>query len=305
MPEQQQPQKEQRQPRRSRAAAPSARRQVIGSMLRSYREAHGYKLEDAALVLECDRSKVSRIETGERAIRPKELRELLAEYGADPAVAEGMAALARPAGGEDGWWTGYAGVLRDPYLELVAVEAAASAVTAYAPAQVPELLQAPGYAAAAAAADASIPEEYEAAVAAAALARQQVTLHERGTRLDVVIGEATLRHQAGDGAVMPGQLGHLAGLAGGCRHVTLRLLPFTAGLPSAGGAGGFCVLRFGPAPNVGLVHVAGPDGGVCLGDAHAAAGYLRAFSRLQALALSPERTARRLRELAGNQVEDA
>jgi len=38
-------------------------------------------LNDAARVLECDRSKVSRIETGERGIRVKELRELMNEYG--------------------------------------------------------------------------------------------------------------------------------------------------------------------------------------------------------------------------------
>src|ERR1700678_4403104 len=41
----------------------------------------GYTLADAARMLECDRSKVSRIETGQRGIRGKELRELLAESG--------------------------------------------------------------------------------------------------------------------------------------------------------------------------------------------------------------------------------
>ena len=52
------------------------RRRLVGGALRRYREHMGYALEDAARVLDCDRSKISRIETGQRGIRPKELREL-------------------------------------------------------------------------------------------------------------------------------------------------------------------------------------------------------------------------------------
>ena len=46
-----------------------ARRRLVGTALRRYRENVGYALEDAAKVLECDRSKISRIETGQRGIR--------------------------------------------------------------------------------------------------------------------------------------------------------------------------------------------------------------------------------------------
>jgi hypothetical protein len=66
------------------AQAPSARRVLVGSVLRGYREAARYRLDDAARILECDPSKISRIETGQRGIRAKELRELLTEYDADP-----------------------------------------------------------------------------------------------------------------------------------------------------------------------------------------------------------------------------
>jgi hypothetical protein len=96
-----------------------------------------------------------------------------------------------------------------------------------------------------------VPEEWEAAVAAAVLARQCATLDERGTRLDVVIGEAALHQQAGNTAVLSGQLCHLAALAGHHRRVTIRLLPFASRLSPAGGMGGFSVLRFGPAVDLG------------------------------------------------------
>jgi transcriptional regulator with XRE-family HTH domain len=278
--------------------ATSSRQRLVGSCLREYRESAGFELDDAARILDCDRSKVSRIETGQRSIRAKELRELLAEYGAEPAVEEALVALARSRRDGVGWWTEYASVLRDPYLEFVAAEAVASSIIVYAPVQVPELLQVPGYVRAAAAADASVPEEWEAAAAGAVLARQRVILHERATRLEVIIGEAVLRQQVGDATVMHAQVTHLAELVGGCRHVTIRLLPFDLDLPPAGGAGGFSVLGFGPVPAFGLVHVTGPDGGLCPDAPHAAIGYLRAFSHLQAIALSPEFTANRLLRLA-------
>ena len=278
----------------------SAPQRLVGWCLRDYRESAGYELAEAARILDCHRTKISRIETGQRGIHPKELRELLAEYGADPAVVEALAALARPHRHGDGWWTEYASVLPDPYLEFAAAETTATAIMTYAPVQVPELLQTPAYASAAAIADASVPEEWEAAVAATVLARQRATLDERRTRLDVVLSEAALHQQTGDTAVLSTQLRHLVELAGHRRHVTIRLLPFASRLSPAGGTGGFSVLRFGPAVAFGLAYVAGPDGGLFPTDPHAAIGYLRAFDHLAALALSPEATTRRLHELAGN-----
>src|SRR5947199_10718002 len=60
---------------------PPVRRRLVGGALRRYRENVGYALEDAARVLECDRSKLSRIQTGERGVRPEGLRELLRGHG--------------------------------------------------------------------------------------------------------------------------------------------------------------------------------------------------------------------------------
>jgi transcriptional regulator with XRE-family HTH domain len=75
--------------------ATSARQRLVGSCLREYRESAGYDLGDAARIVACHQSRISRIETGQRSIRAKELRELLAEYGADAAVEEALVTLAR------------------------------------------------------------------------------------------------------------------------------------------------------------------------------------------------------------------
>src|SRR5260370_40175403 len=77
---------------------PPVRRRLVGGALRRYRENVGYVLEDAARVLECDRSKMSRIETAQRGIRPKELRELLTEYGGPAREQAALLALASRGG---------------------------------------------------------------------------------------------------------------------------------------------------------------------------------------------------------------
>ena len=43
-------------------------RRLVGAVLRRYRERLGFRLADAAGILECNASKISRIETGERGV---------------------------------------------------------------------------------------------------------------------------------------------------------------------------------------------------------------------------------------------
>ena len=90
----------------------------------------GYALEDAARVLECDRSKISRIETGQRGIRPKELRELLTEYGVPASEQLALVSIASR-GGQHSWWHPYAAALSDAYLDYVIMESAASEIMTY------------------------------------------------------------------------------------------------------------------------------------------------------------------------------
>src|SRR5258705_7427464 len=109
---------------------PPVRRRLVGGALRRYRENVGYVLEDAARVLECDRSKISRIETGQRGIRPKELRELLTEYGVPEQEQHTLTAIAQ-AGGRGGWQRHGGDALPSPYREYLALEQAASDIFIY------------------------------------------------------------------------------------------------------------------------------------------------------------------------------
>ena len=112
--------------------APPVRRRLVGGALRRYRENLGYTLDDAARILECDRSKISRIETGQRGIRGKELRELLAEYGIGDEQQKILTALAAPRGAF-GWHRDYADVLPGAWQDYLILEASATRISAYEP----------------------------------------------------------------------------------------------------------------------------------------------------------------------------
>jgi transcriptional regulator with XRE-family HTH domain len=150
----------------------STQRQLVGSALRRYRANVGYALEDAAKVLDCDRSKISRVETGQRGIRPKELRELLTEYGVCGAEQDVLSQIARTA--RRSWWQEYDSAA--PWLcrEWLAMESAATEIMIWDGLHIPDLLQTPAYAAAVAdACPALTSQEARDLAVALTMARQQ------------------------------------------------------------------------------------------------------------------------------------
>ena len=273
------------------------RRRLVGGALRRYRENVGYALEDAARVLECDRSKISRIETGQRGIRPKELRELLTEYGVPANEQLALVAIASRSG-QHCWWRPFADTMSDAYLDYVILESAASEIMTYEAQLVPDLLQTDEYARAIAAAEPGYltDQQRQDAVAAKAARRQAVLSGSR--RLSVVLGEGVLHQVVGGEDVLAGQIGHLARLSEGAPALTLQVLPFSAGAHAAVGSGSLAILRFPDAPSLGVVCLEALSGGVYLESQVDVARYIRAFALLRAAALSPADSARLLRGLA-------
>lgn len=270
----------------------SIRQRLVGSSLRRYRESLGYGLGVPARILECHPSKISRIETGQRGIRPKELRELLTEYGVDVAAQDVLTTIARRPG-DPGRRYDYDRVLGSAYSEFLEIEKAASAIFIYAPVQVPRLLHTPDYARTIIAADPNIPEQARAILATAEIARQRAILHERRTSLTVVIGEAAVRQLAGLTEVTRGQLRHLAEVSASCPEVSIRIQPFRAA-EHAGSGTGFSVLQFSQLPLLGLVHIDGPAGGVWLDTPAAVAAYTTTFARIELSSLTEQKSATRL-----------
>ncbi len=271
------------------------RRRLVGGALRRYRENMGYALEDAARVLECDRSKISRIETGQRGIRPKELRELLTEYGVPGGEQAALVAIASR-GGQRGWWQPYADVLPGPYLDYVIMESAAAEIMTYEAQVIPDLLQTEEYARAIAAAEPgyATDQQREEALAARATRRQVVLGASAERRMSVILGEAALHQAVGGPGVMAGQIRHLVRLIDDLPGLTLQVLPFTAGAHAAAGSASLAILRFPDAPGLGVVYLEALSGGVYLESQEDIARYIRAFALLRAAALNAAESARLL-----------
>jgi transcriptional regulator with XRE-family HTH domain len=292
---------------------PPVRRRLLGSALREYRENLGFALDEAALILNCDRSKISRIETGERGIRTQELQDLLTEYGVPAAEQEALLAVAHR-GRESGWWLDYRDVLPPAAQDYVIMEIAATEILCYEATQVPDLLQTPDYMRAVAAADARYTTgEQRAHATEAKLNRQRIVVAGRAPDLDVVITEGALRQMVGAPRVMREQLGRLAALAdtgyadglpdrdvpeAGRSRISLRVLPFAAGAHAAAGCGSMTLLRFAAAPRIGVIHVAALSGGVSLEGREEVARYLGTFAQLRSAALPAPRSAHLIRAMA-------
>ena len=280
---------------------PPVRRRLVGAALRRYREGLGYRLDDAARVLECDRSKISRIESGQRGIRARDLRDLLTEYGVGEQEQRTLTAIAQSPRA-CGWWQPYTDVLPSGWLDYLIAETAASQIQAYQPQLVPDLLQTPEYARAIIGADPAVPAGAYDLFLEAMLTRQQVILGERQTELAVVIGEAALHQVVGGTGVIDAQLAHLAEISGSYPQITIQVLPFAAGAPPAGGHGPLSILRFADVQSLGVVHLPGPGGGICLDSTPDVASHARAFTLLRASALTPAVTAQLLREIGQRPV---
>lgn len=289
--------------------APPVRRRLVGKALRRYRERLGYTLEDAARILDCDRSKISRIETAERGIARGDLEKLLAGYGITGGQQAILGELADPRGAF-GWYRDYADVLPDAIRDYAILEVAASKIAGYEAQRVPVLLQTPRYARALAQAGSPVAGEmaWDRATAAV-LARQRAILGarqpgvypgERQPTVHLVIGQAALHQQVGSPEVMDEQLRVLARAAAANNTITVQILPFEAGAHMAAGDGSVEIVQFSEAEGLGLAHIGGIGGGASLEGSDDLAAYLQAFDQLRAFAHSPAQSALLLSGLAGD-----
>jgi transcriptional regulator with XRE-family HTH domain len=276
---------------------PPVRRRLLGASLRRLREEAGYALDDAARILECDRSKISRMETGQRGIRPKELRELLSEYGVEQRRADALLAIARQAN-QTGWWQSYSHVLDDAYQDFISLEASAQAISTYEAQLVPGLLQTEDYARAIAAASlvAETQEEREQYVQAR-LTRQQILIRDAPFQFWAILSEGALRQLVGGPRVMQAQLHYLMEVGSGRPNVNLQVLPFAVGAHAAT-SGPFVIMRFSEAPDLGVVYLEGQTGGIYLESVGDVARYTLSFEHLRASALSTAATVRLIEEVA-------
>jgi len=280
--------------------APPVRRRVLGAALRRFREQAGCTLDDAARILDCDRSKISRIENGQRGIRATELEDLLAEYGVDEPRRGALLTVARQPR-QGGWWQSHSHVRDDTHHGFIGLGGADTTICAYEAHLLPGLLQTGGYARAIAAAS-LVDEghgEHEQFVQARLAQQHVLTRAHHPLQFWAVLSEGALRQMVGGRDVMRTQLRHLIDISDRQRNVSLQVLPFSAGAHAAT-SGPFVIIKFPDAPDLAVVYLEGQTGGIYLHGGDEVARYTRAFEHLRATALSTGATMRLIEEIAAD-----
>ncbi|MGW6534100.1 helix-turn-helix domain-containing protein [Streptomyces venezuelae] len=232
----------------------TAQRLELGLQLRQLREncglgdrGGGLTRRQAAQGLRISEASLQRIEAGALNFRNVgDLRKLLDKYNVtDTVVIESLINLNRESGNQD-WLTQYRGLMPAGMPGFVGLEPEARAMKAYHPTVVYGLLQTERYARATHEAHKPIEEyttEFIRSSVELRMRRQEVLTREYPVKLHVILGEAALRHVAGDADVMREQYGRIEELSG-WSHVTVQVLPFRRSYRSTND---FVLLDFGNA----------------------------------------------------------
>ena len=276
---------------------PTVRRRRLGSELRRLREAHSFKLEDAADRLGLAPSTLSRIETGKAPTRTAYLMTMFDMYGVvDPVQRQVLTDMARD-GHRKGWWARYDDVLPTGFDIYVGLEAEASALRVFEDQVVHGLLQTEPYAriGMSAVRTQQSARQIDRAVELR-VQRQEALTRDDPLKLWLILNEAVIRRAVGGVDVMYGQLVHLV-KASEWPSVTLQVLPLSSGAhPALNGP--FCILEFPERTDPDVVYTEGVAGHAYLERDSDVRACAEAFDLLRAAALSPADSAEMISQVA-------
>ncbi|MFG2234856.1 helix-turn-helix domain-containing protein [Streptomyces sp. NPDC048723] len=268
---------------------PTVRRRRLGLELRRLRLACGLTSTQVAERLLISQPKISHLENGRRAIKPRDVRDLCSLYQVtDPQVVDSLMRMATEAD-RQGWWVACGEV---PYAVYIGLETEAASLRSYEPLVIPGLLQTPAYARAVI--EETIPQATGEQVAArleVRLRRQHRAHHPaRPFRLWVVLDESALRRVVGGPEIMREQLEYLNHLSTQ-PHITVQVLPHDVGA-HPGVSGQFSILDFADAPGAGTVYLERFTSDLYLEKRSDVRLFSAMYDRLQAQALNPDGTRR-------------
>ena len=219
-------------------------RRQLGRYLRDLRGKARLTVRSAASALEWSEAKIWRIETGQTSLRSLDVEAMCKVYGAPAEMTEALMGLAKETKGR-GWWHAYGDVIPEGFNLYIGLEEAASELSWYTSELVPGLLQTEDYARTLI--QAGNPglgnEEIEGHVHVR-IARQGLLTRVTATpTVQVALNEAVLHRPVGSREVMAGQLERLVE-ATNYPNVSVRVVPFSAGLHHGLMSGPFVMMRF-------------------------------------------------------------
>jgi transcriptional regulator with XRE-family HTH domain len=205
-------------------------RRQLGRYLRELRSRERLTVKAAAEKLEWSEAKMWRIETGQTSLRSLDVEAMCKIYAAPADLTEALMGLARETKAFDVY---------------IGLEEAASQLAWYESELVPGLLQTEDYARTLIAADnPGVDQEEINRRVHVRMARQPLIRRVTAPlRLQVALNEGILRRAVGGPRTMAEQLGRLAEVSE-LPNVSLRVIPFSAGLHPGLMSGPFVILRF-------------------------------------------------------------
>ena len=277
--------------------SPTARRRRLAAALRQMREGRQLSCADAGKAVGWSESKISRIETGRVGVRQPDLERLLDLYDVDAEARTALLTLGRQAT-HRGWWHSYADALPAYFEDYVGLEDGAKSLATYQNQLVHGLMQTPDYAAAVlrAAQPAATNDEVERQLAARTT-RQALLTAASPLQVWAVLDEAVLRRPVGGTAIMQAQLMRIQEIAA-LPNVTLQVLPFDTGAHASMGTS-FELLQFPEAGDTSIVYIEDQTSSQYLEAAADIERYTLVFDHLRAAALSPQRSAEFISQVAG------
>ncbi|APU17086.1 MULTISPECIES: helix-turn-helix domain-containing protein [Actinoalloteichus] len=267
-------------------------RRQLGAELNRLRKAAGKQQKDAAAVLECDSSVISRMEGGGRPLKRLEVDALLDLYGVPAEARPEIYDLAQVARQRQPRRM-HSDVMPGAFRRLSDHEAFASEIYYSEGEIIPGLLQTEDYARALirvsrAAIGADDPIEVENLVQFR-MERQELLTREDAPRLWFVIGEAALRRPLGSRTILLNQIRRLLLVIENQRTVTIQVAPLSiADHPMLGDS--MAIFRFGAKAPDTVYQSTFIEGGVYLKADEDIAACIHAFDRLRAVALGPDQS---------------
>lgn len=275
-------------------------RRQLGRYLRDLRGQARFTVRAAAAALEWSEAKIWRIETGQTSMRSLDVEQMCRVYGAPADLTASLMALAKETKTK-GWWHAYGDVIPEGFDVYIGLEEAASQLHQYSGTLVPGLLQTPEYARSLIRLDnQEVSEEEIERRVQIRVKRQSLLTRSTPPTMNVALSEAALRSPVGGADVMAGQLERLAEV-NKLGNVSVRVMPFAAGLNYGMLSGSFVMLRFpegGAASEPTTVYVEGYTGALYLDKPREVGRFEQAFRSIWEMALSEPESTRFFRQVA-------
>jgi transcriptional regulator with XRE-family HTH domain len=273
-------------------------RRWLGAELVRLRTIAGLTQRAVAAELGCSVAKVSYLESGDRAVKARELEDVLFDLYEVPPEQRGRYLGAARAASQQGWWDRWGDEdLPEAERRYLGIEDGATRLRAFLPSIVHGLLQTPDYTTGILRAYKFLPEARIARLVDLRRVRQSVLTREDPLEAHLMFDEAAVIRQVGGPATMQDQLLHIANMAEQLENLTVQIVPFRVG-PHGAYFGPFSILEFPWDDDSGLVYVEGLVEARYLQARADVYEYSTLFERLTELALPPNESTAMLRSHA-------